>query len=286
MRRIVRTLTPLALVLVVAAGCGDDGGQSISSTDGLSPKAVLARAADATVAANSARMSFVMEMNGVPGAGDVTIDGEGAMDFDRHLAVMTMDIPDFGTGVSGEAEIRIVGSVMYMRMPLPEEAANELGGKSWFSIDLREAGKAAGIDVSQQMWSDPRQTLAMLEGVSGEITVVGEEEVRGVDTTHYHADVDLRKAIESAGDVIDPEVFSQFTEQLGMTSIPVDVWVDGENQVRRMEMTMTMPNTDTRILARTELHDFGTDVDVSPPPADDVMDMTDLMDQYGSELDS
>jgi hypothetical protein len=281
MRRFTRLLAPLGLVLAVAAGCGD-GSQTVSSTEGLSPRAILARAADATVAADSARMRFDMEMHGIPGEGDVTMHGEGAMDFAKRLATMTMEMPDMGSGVRGDAQVLIDDTVMYMRLPLPEEASDLLDGKSWIRMDLKEASKYAGVDGTQQMWNDPRQTLAMLEGVSGGVDVLGEEDIDGAHTTHYHADVDVRRAIENSGAIVDQEQFDQFISMMGDV-VPMDVWIDDANQVRRMQMEMDFAGVSTEVT--TELYDFGVDVDVAPPSSDDVVDMSDLMDRFGGELD-
>ena len=46
--------------------------------------------------------------------------------------------------------------------------------------------------------SDPPQFLAYLETVSAGVTKVGTETMRGVDTTHYHATLDLAKAVDRA----------------------------------------------------------------------------------------
>jgi hypothetical protein len=282
MHKVARLVAPLGLAAALLAGCGDDGGQTVA-TDDLSPKAILARAADATVDASTLRMSLNMVISGMPEQpGDIAMNGTGSMDFDERLVQMQVEMPDLGQGIGGTFEVVVDDTVMYMRIPLPDEARGELGDKSWFRIDLREASSMTGVDPTQQMWNDPRQSLAMLEGVSGGVTVVGHEEVRGADTTHYHAEVDVRKAVADSGAIVDEDKFNQFAEMFGTSTVPIDVWIDGDNQVRRMQMNMSIPSAGS-VAMTTEFYDFGEDVDISLPPADEVMDWTELMRQSGQD---
>jgi hypothetical protein len=260
MHKVARLVAPLGLAAALLAGCGDDGGQTVA-TDDLSPKAILARAADATVDASTLRMSLNMVISGMPEQpGDIAMNGTGSMDFDERLVQMQVEMPDLGQGIGGTFEVVVDDTVMYMRIPLPDEARGELGDKSWFRIDLR----------------------AMLEGVSGGVTVVGHEEVRGADTTHYHAEVDVRKAVADSGAIVDEDKFNQFAEMFGTSTVPIDVWIDGDNQVRRMQMNMSIPSAGS-VAMTTEFYDFGEDVDISLPPADEVMDWTELMRQSGQD---
>ena len=44
--------------------------------------------------------------------------------------------------------------------------------------------------------ADPSAFLDFLHGAGGEVTDLGREQIRGVDTTHLHASVKLRDALE------------------------------------------------------------------------------------------
>ena len=60
--------------------------------------------------------------------------------------------------------------------------------------------------------------------------------------------------------------------------MPMDAWVDNGNRIRRMSFTMKMklPQTPQAITMniQEDLYDFGTTVDATPPPSDDVFDAT------------
>lgn len=142
--------------------------------------------------------------------------------------------------------------------------------------------------------TDPSQQLAYLKGVSDSVEELGEEEVRGESTTHYRAEVDLERAAEQQG----PEArraYEQMAQQIGTSTLPVDVWLDGDGLIRRFEMTMNVPlppqgapsngaqptvsqgETEGRITIVEELYDFGVPVNVEPPPEDQITDMSELM---------
>ena len=68
-----------------------------------------------------------------------------------------------------------------------------------------------------------------------------------------------------------------------MTEIPIDVWVDGDDLVRRMTLDYTAKvagsgwTTKTRASTVTmEFYDYGAEVDVQPPPADEVTNLAEL----------
>jgi hypothetical protein len=97
--------------------------------------------------------------------------------------------------------------------------------------------------------------------------------LRGVKTTQYHADVDLQKAVKQKGTVIDPAKFQRFVARLGTKTLPVDVWIDDAGIVHQVQTEMKLGGTTTTI--RVELYDFGKVQPPTPPPSDQVTDVTD-----------
>jgi hypothetical protein len=216
-----------------------------------------------------------------------TTSGEGAIDFAHQATTMTLDLSDTlgQMGVTGEnatMEMRSTGTVLYMRSPLFNQAGDVAAGK-WLKLDLNELSKLQGIDISQLQQAgnnDPRQGLAFLEGVSKDgVEELGHEDVRGVDTRHYRADVDLEKAVTRSDAVTDREAFKRFVDSLGTSHLEVQVWIDGENRVRRIRTPLPIPyKGDTAHVTMTmEYFDFGAAVDVAPPPDSDVVDYQDVL---------
>ena len=67
--------------------------------------------------------------------------------------------------------------------------------------------------------------------------------------------------------------------QMGKAGGPIvaDVWIDGEGMTRRLQMKLPLAvaglNASTTV--QMDLYDFGTKVDVQPPPASEVRDISD-----------
>jgi hypothetical protein len=271
-----RTLALFSLALAaLPLACGGES---------LSPQAAVAQAATKYEEAGSSRVSMTATIKDVPG-GPLSFTGEG--EFDQESGRMTMDMSSLGeaTGgaLAGEMELVFDQLVLYMKFPAP--ISEQLpGGKSWVRIDLREAGQELGIDLEELMQvqqSDPTQSLQYLRGASDDFEEVGQEDVRGVETTHYRGTIDPRKAAEQLPEDVR-EAFEQATELIGTNKLPFDVWIDGDGMARRMKYEQPLPGAggETASMALTmELFDFGVEVDVEPPPDDEVLDIQELLNQ-------
>src|SRR5437588_10073 len=79
--------------------------------------------------------------------------------------------------------------------------------------------------------------LEYLKASGGSVQTVGHDTIRGVPTTHYHGTIDVKKAArviaEHAGKNSLRETFEKQVAKIGLTSIPVDVWVHSHRLVRR-----------------------------------------------------
>jgi hypothetical protein len=291
-------LVPVALVALalVAAGCG--GGTSGGSA-ALPVLNDLQAVADATDRADSAsfEMTFTMEMPGL--AAPFAFSANGAFDTPAKKAQMTMDLGSFAelmTGMAGafggnapdelsdpakwKLDMRLDGTVAFMRLPFLESQLPS--GKEWVRIDLTQAARLQGMDLTDiqsfAKGSDPRETLAYLRSVSGKLIRIGVEDVRGVPTTHYFAAVDWKKALALAATESGQQGFLAQLENMpsAVASIPVDVWVDADNLVRRMRMNVSFaaPGEPDQAKAsiEMELFDYGKSVSVEAPRAADVVD--------------
>ena len=128
-------------------------------------------------------------------------------------------------------------------------------------------------DLTRPAMTDPSQSVAFLEGAQ-DVTTVGVEDVRGVSTTHYKFTIDLQKALADA-----PESFrkalSGAVSQLGTSTLPGEVWLDGEGLPRRFAYDMSLPGgtgAPAAVHFSMDLFDFGQPVQVSIPADSDVID--------------
>jgi hypothetical protein len=271
----------IALVLLLAA-CGGGGStaqaptatEPASTSPSSSAADAVALAGAKTQAAKSARIALEGAISG--GAANGTISGEG--EFSGRQGRMTMDMSGLAGGqIAGRMEMIFDELIFYMKFP--EEIAQGMPfGKEWIKFDLSQLGQQQGIDFQQLMQlsgTDPSQSLDLLLAASDDFREVGEEEVRGAPTTHYAGTIDLEKVAEQA----PPEArdtYQQLLEVSQQTTVPVDVWIDDDGLTRRIRYEQTMPDRSTMNLTQ-EYYDFGVEVDISPPPDDEVLDVTDLM---------
>ncbi|HVM16520.1 MAG TPA: hypothetical protein VM290_02965 [Gaiellaceae bacterium] len=273
--RLSATLAPLALVLALA-GCGG-GSFSLES---------LSQVADRTRDEGSSRMDFAATVQ-VQGE-TVEMSGEGVFDYEANRGTMTMQVPE-----AGEMELVVDGTVYYMRFPDGDAGLPE--GKRWVRFDVAELSGVQGGRPQQLQQQNPAEMLEYLRASDAEPEEVGTEEVRGVETTHYRAQLDLERAIEQQLQELPEEqrerqrqAMRQQLELLSQTTVPVEVWVDEDGLLRRMTLVMTMQvpaqegePVEMRMTQRMELYDYGVEVDVEPPPAAEVVDAAELEEQQG-----
>jgi hypothetical protein len=256
-----RCLVVLAGIGLAAAGCGTVTAQTANLT-----------AAVSNTTAQTARIAVTttMQTQGM----SVSFTETGQFDFAHSRGTVSMRSP------IGVTEI-ILPPKVYIRVPVGSGTLPH--GKSWIAIDTgASAGDSpTGMNVLLGgLGSDgvnPADLLASLTAVSGNVTKLGAATVRGVPVTEFRVNVDVAKAAarlpgwERAG-------FRDFASNLGTGDIPVDVWVDSQNLVRQMQLSLHPPtgtgaSAGMTIVQVTDFYDFGVPVRVSAPPAAQVASM-------------
>ena len=182
-------LVALGLVAALATGAGAASKRS---------KAAKRVAAAATEFAHegSARMegSVTVEATGGKDAGlKFSLPFDGAVDNRTRTGRLSIDLSGTGIpGASGKVQEVYTGGVIYMSLDaFGPKLAGGVDGKHWVKLDLSEYAQVG----QSQTQADPTSTLDGLRGVSNDVQDLGQEKVRGVDTTHYHATIDVAKAL-------------------------------------------------------------------------------------------
>jgi hypothetical protein len=251
-------IAAMAAATVCVTGCGSS----------VTPTEEVAKAADKTVDEGGVLADYKATVT-VP-TGSVDMSGTGSFDLKSHRGTVKMTVP---TG-QGSVDIEEVqdGQVLYMKSP----GFNLPGGKQWVKMDLAKVQRQLGLSqlIQQQQSLDPTRMLDQLR-TTGEVTKVGSEQLGDVDTTHYHASVDVRKVVAKSTSAAGRQ---RLLRLYASRFIPIDVWVDGDDHVRREQFSIAMhmpaqPGKMTMAF-RVDLHDFGTAVNVQPPAPDDVVDVT------------
>jgi len=275
-------LPAAAVAVVLAAGCGSASSHPTAPSQHSPSPTVLVRAASATRRAGSARVT--MDATVPSPQGTLTMRATGAFAFHGHPAGQlhaTMSLPGSGTMTMDE---RMIGTTIYLSSPAFDGQLP--GGKRWIKIDLEKAGKAQGIDfgalLSSSSGSDPTQALTYMQAAASSIQNLGTETIGGVSTTHYHAVIDFGKAMKvmvarapASQRAAIRATYAKLRTQSGITSYPVDAWVDDTGLVRQMRMSIPTPAVPGENMDMTiGLSGFGAKVDVQPPPAAQVADLT------------
>ena len=266
---------PLALLLLFALALGLSACGSEESSAPVSEDAVaLAANTTGDLGSYKADISSTIEVAGQ------SLEMEGTGEFDSAAQRGHASYTTTVAGQTLDLEFVYALPAMYIQYPdgllpgIPED-------KTWVKIDMDKLGQQQGLDLGQLMQagqSDPSQGLQYLRGTT-DIETVGDEVVRGVSTTHYKGVVDLQRFAKE--DPALEKTFHQLVYETGISRIPVEVWIDEDNLVRRMKQTMegatVGPGAQIDMTMTTELYDFGTKVDVAEPPADEVTDLEDLL---------
>jgi hypothetical protein len=117
--------------------------------------------------------------------------------------------------------------------------------------------------------------LDLLKDQADSFTEVGQESVRGVDTTHYTAVLDVERLAQQHASGLDAPSVTSGIEKLAGTTATFDVWIDGDNLVRKL--VVHGGSAQGTATVTVEFHDFGQPVDVSVPADADTVDITALV---------
>ena len=285
----------VVVVAVVAAGCG-------SSSVAIPELTSFASVAQKSSSADSARFSMNLGMT-MPGTSKpLAFTAEGGFDTPAQRSQLTVDLSSFaelfkslGSSLGGttsgdlgspadwKLEAIQDGKTAYIHFPL---LAKQLPpGKTWIRGDAKELSSADAGQMSQfgsLAGTDPRDIFGMLKAVSGSIESVGTEKIRGVETSHYRATIDLAKVEQLVPAAQQQSLggLGQSAKQSGVSELPLDVWVDSDQRVRKLSIDLDakQPGSDQSVKASlvVELYDYGTALDLKLPPADQVVDASTL----------
>ena len=287
---VASTLVAVSLALAACANAP-------ASRSGADARQVVIDAFRRTSDAGSAHAAFQLTAN-VPGRA-IDLNGTAAYQMDPHdLASIrervVMQIPPLTFGMAGgEVELRVTdGPVLYVRAPMLASYLHVT--TPWLKLDPSEvpnAGDGTGALGSMAGVADPSALLGMLQSsISAE--TIGVEPIDGADTTHYQVTVDVAGALSSFANAIADQERKQVETTLpaveaklkaaGLERIPFDVWVDGDGFVKRMRASVDLSALEPQgpapaVSITMTLSDVGQPVDVRPPPAGQVTDLSDLM---------
>ncbi|HWH20738.1 MAG TPA: LppX_LprAFG lipoprotein [Solirubrobacterales bacterium] len=237
----------IAIVAIVLASGGGGGGGPLNA---------IAKAAEVTQREPGGHATIYSTVQSSTTPEGLTEIGSMIFD-DSGRAEGTITVRGHKTGREEKVSAIANGTTSYVSSDsfdsIPE-------GKKWVEVDLSSAASDTGASTA----NGPKEGLKVLEGVEG-AEKIGQEDIDGVPTTHYRGTFPAAEEVFGVKvDVSDPQV---------------DVWIDGQERVRRMQVSLT---TDVDGLegstATTEMAidyvSFGRVPKIELPPADEVFNAT------------
>jgi hypothetical protein len=261
------------LLLVLGACSGDDasGGASNggSSSDGGSPQEVISAAASATEEAGTARIASE-QVTSAQGQ-ELTTTLEGTVDLASGDSDSTLELSLPGQETQS-SQLITKDSIAYIESGAFPGAPTDT---EWISIDFEAVGAQMGINLEAFRQNGAGQ-LAYLSEVA-DIEEVGTETVRDAETTHYRFVTDLTALAENGPEELRSS-YEQLIQITGAEEIPTQVWIDGDDLVRRIVTDFEIDQQGQQVSQQStiEYYEFGVEVDVQPPPESETVDITEL----------
>jgi hypothetical protein len=252
----------------IATGCGSSGGSdSTTSASGRDYLAAVTRAAYTTEQVPGYRFALMISVS----VGGKTVRGKGGGTISEG-------------GSQGSAEVEVEGTKVaevidkpYIYVRTPSGAKSDIThGKPWLRIDLSTFSQSLGSSSFGAGSSNPTEVLSYLKA-AGTVTRVGDEQVRGVDSTHYHALIDLSRfaaAVPSSQQASARSAGKLLERITGAKTLPMDVWVGG-GRISRISFSFPActPEGHLQESLSMDLYDYGPQRAVASPPADQVADV-------------
>jgi hypothetical protein len=260
---------------LVAAGCGG-GASSKTLTD----------AADKTVHSSTLEASYDATLALASVKGTISFKGSGVVDNARHRSRLSIDLANLASAAGGTGDLRVFRGVevvdssgdvvIYLRIPFYSQRLPR--PKTWLKIDYGRTLRERGIAInSLTLNQDPGQYLEFLRAASGKVEKIGEEQIGGVSTKHYHGSIALLEypqALAGPRRNVAEHVADRIVQLTKKSTFPTDVWVDEEGYVRQMTFDYGIPASDSTPQIDYKLtlrySGFGAQPSVGLPPPREV----------------
>lgn len=234
----------------------------------------------------STRFEGVLTIVGGEGsgmAGPVEIGMSGATDVPNNASRVSIDMSQIGEAAlagGGEVpagfedlfeeplEIITIGDTSYMRwslLPMLMGVESE-----WVQLPPDESGAlTSGLGLGSAATS-PTAFLDQLAEAETEVEVLGEETIRGQETTHYRVVVDVAALSEE----LPEEERAQLEQDLGSLDepLPIELWIGDDGRLYRygFEAAGAQDPQVESVSALIDVFDHGAEVGITAPPADQV----------------
>jgi hypothetical protein len=255
----------LAAGAVGASGCGGSGG------NGAAPVTPVVRAAYVTAREPGYRFDLTFDMS--LAGHSATISGTGSINERDQQGTMSIQ--------AGGQTLTVLLQKPYIYTQVPDGSATPVThGKRWLRANVDVYSQAfGGSNPFGSSEVGAKQVLGFLKS-SGQVSDLGSQTIDGVLTTHYHALVDFGRyaATVAPAHRATAQRYADALQRItGRSTLPIDVWVDAQQRVRRISLQIHMCTKQGHFneSMTMDLYDYGRQpAVVKPPPASEVTDIT------------
>jgi hypothetical protein len=294
---------PAASVLAVlgVTACGNGSSDDATVVQAAATPQFLNESADRTAAVESGRFEMSVD---VPASSQVpsgfSIEGSGAFDLANKKSDTTIDLGGLidaakagenaeSLALLGDGKFEIItdDASVYVKAGFLSAFLGGDNAKPWIKLPANDKSASVTNDLSGGL-ADATALLDLLRDKGATVTDQGQADVNGQSTHHFNATITVADALAAAPQA-SRERAHAFIDQLGAAEgnvkIPIDVFVDDQGLIRRMQMTFdgdvfkSLGGTDPQAAAAQgpitftiDFLDLGQSVDIQLPPADQVGD--------------
>lgn len=233
-----------AVLLVGLAGCGqaastDSAAEPEQATEPLTTETFLPALKKAAKAQETVHMT--MDMSGPQ---EMSIEGDTRLKGRDSALRMTME----GSAFGGKARLVMVDETLYLSIP------GVVPKGRFVAVDAKDENNPMARAFGEMTKSmDPKQLFAGFDAGLKDVEFVEEDKVDGEQMEHYEVTLDSRAAAEAMGQQIP---------QAAPKTIDYDIWLDGDDLMRRVSFEIQ------DIAVDMAMSDWGEPVDIkAPPPA-------------------
>ena len=287
-------------------GATDTTASDKSTSSGVAD--FLAKSAESTADASTGEMAMSFVLIGVEDEGGADVElmtFAGVFDDNQNAFAMSADMSGFAAlGAAAEdlgpfadafddpIEMIQIGDDAYIKMGIFSAL---FGGDSdtWIKTTADSQSDFGGDQFDQ---ADPDALLALLRSGGDDVEELGTETIDGVTTIHFRGSFSAEEAMADATPQERAELESIFpVGGLSQEAFVVDVWIgEDDGLVRRMEMTIELDELSSAFAEEglpasagfkisVELTALGEPVTIEAPPADKVVDESEMFGGFGDD---
>jgi hypothetical protein len=242
-----------------SASTGSSAGGSAASATGLGPNTTPAQLAAALTSAlskvKSAHISLTASVLGqsITGVGDEKLANGKLQAFQ-----ITENLP----GGVGSVTIVLVGTKAWIKVPT---ALGSSGSKPWRVISANSSNatvRSLASSLDSTLSSASIASAGRFAQAAKSVKVLGKQNVGGTQATRVHIVVDPTKVPSTLPGQ------SSSLQKLGLTSIPVDLYLDDQN--RPVLTTTSLAVQGQTATTKVAITNYDQPVAINPPPASEV----------------